>query len=562
MKLAYRSVSRIDIQPDFATRSKGSRVTLTRYASYRAPLHDGQAVIVPRLAQAAELVQQNQRRLGAWSYDFCGTSVASLRAMARDQLYRDAVRYSQRYRDVDARVRCPSRVIMAGHQPTLFHSGVWFKNFALARISGLQDDRQPSGRCDAVAINLVIDNDVARAASIAVPQLDSASGRITRATVAYDMPSGGVPYEQNWIRDRDLFCSFPDRTQAALARLVDEPLVQPLWRHASEAARRCGNVACAIAQARHALEGDLGLQTLELPLSVACRGEPFAAFALAIFNRAASFRRDYNESLAEYRRVHRIRGWAHPVPDLHAEANYIEVPFWIYGNDAPQRQRAWVRCTFGKIELTDRGGRTITLPVGSGPTALADALSSNFKLRPRALITTMYARLILADLFVHGIGGGKYDQLGDQVMQRFFGLVPPRFMVVSATLTLPTSGAVAPAGPGSREIRQQIRMTRFAPERFADAVPLPTSLCELKRRLLAERPQSGSKKAWHDALADVNRRLATPLEPLRQSLVGQLHEARLDEQAAAILSSREHPFCLFPLQHLTSRYAELLERHA
>ena len=65
---------------------------------------------------------------------------------------------------------------------------------------------------------------------------------------------------------------------------------------------------------------------------------------------------------------------------------------------------------------------------------------SPLKIRSRALITTLWARLVLGDLFLHGIGGAKYDQLTDLLIERFFGLTPPGFMVLSATLHLPIEG--------------------------------------------------------------------------------------------------------------------------
>ena len=48
----------------------------------------------------------------------------------------------------------------------------------------------------------------------------------------------------------------------------------------------------------------------------------------------------------------------------------------------------------------------------------------------------MYARLVLSDLFLHGIGGAKYDQLTDLIIARFFGLQPPGFVTLSATVLL------------------------------------------------------------------------------------------------------------------------------
>ena len=72
-----------------------------------------------------------------------------------------------------------------------------------------------------------------------------------------------------------------------------------------------------------------------------------------------------------------------------------------------------------------------------------------------ALVTTLFARLVLSDLFIHGIGGAKYDQLTDELIRSFFGLAPPDYLVISATLHLAasTGRAVAPTrcvpGPGA-----------------------------------------------------------------------------------------------------------------
>ena len=33
---------------------------------------------------------------------------------------------------------------------------------------------------------------------------------------------------------------------------------------------------------------------------------------------------------------------------------------------------------------------------------------------------------VLSDLFIHGIGGAKYDELTDEIIRRFFGIEPPR----------------------------------------------------------------------------------------------------------------------------------------
>ena len=72
--------------------------------------------------------------------------------------------------------------------------------------------------------------------------------------------------------------------------------------------------------------------------------------------------------------------------------------------------------------------------------------TAGVKIRSRALITTLWARLVLGDLFLHGIGGAKYDQVTDLLIERFFGLPAPGIMVMSATLHLPIARPAAAAG--------------------------------------------------------------------------------------------------------------------
>ena len=52
----------------------------------------------------------------------------------------------------------------------------------------------------------------------------------------------------------------------------------------------------------------------------------------------------------------------------------------------------------------------------------------------------MYIRLLIADNFVHGIGGGRYDQVSDDIIRNYFKLDPPAFSVTTATMFFP--GAV------------------------------------------------------------------------------------------------------------------------
>lgn len=528
----------------------------TAFQAYRVPRTDRSALIDPPLESAGELLAGNRLAAADWDIEFSGIAIAELRRQARADLLRAATHYTTRYRGYRGATGTDA-IILAGHQPQLFHPGVWFKNFALSHLGAT---------LGATPINLVVDNDLRGSGSVRVPTR-LADGSIHATTVAYDDPGTSVPLEQHRIANRTLFNSFDQRLAAAVEPWVTNPNVLELWPHAREAADRCENTGCALAGARHALEEQVGLQTLELPLSVVCRSRSFAAFLVGLISELPRLHECYNASVKQYRTAHGIRSSAHPVPLLGEQDGWLEAPLWIYGDDAPHRRPVWVRASGDQIEISDLD--RVSFRIDNDPhdprTAeqLFDAQSANIKLRPRALITTMYSRLVLGDLFLHGIGGGKYDQLGDTIMRRFFEIEPPRFMVMSATVLMPGAaslGATAEFGEHQvQQLREQIRSTRFNPQRFADEADLPAELLRRHGELLANIPQRGGKRSWHQQLQAVNEQLAASLHGTRQQLQRQLAAAQELAKQQQLLASREHPFCIYPLEQLVETFEGLLQ---
>ena len=501
----------------------------------------------PAFSSANALLESNQALL-----DQHDSRWNSLRATAREQLIKDAIRYTGVYRDTSWVDQSPGRpIIMAGHQPSLFHPGVWFKNFSLSQLAN---------RLGATGVNLVVDNDVAKAGSIRVPTIDTATGLAMSQNVAYDDFGGGVPYEQTTVGNLERFDQF-DRAVADTVRpLVSDPSVHELWPHARNAIARCGVAGCALAQARHGLEAEIGLQTLEIPLGVVCRSREFLEFALSILTELPRFQTCYNESTHSFRRAHGIRSTAHPVSDLAERDGWFEAPLWIYGNRTPVRKAVWVRMANDQLEISDLENRLIKIDIRNQSDAidqLSAAMTPEFKIRPRALLTTMYSRLVLSDLFLHGIGGGKYDQLGDMITQSFFSITPPQFMVMSATVHLP-GAQPSDIGHRIRQLKRTIRETHFQGERFADAAGLAPALVQQKRELLDSIAPRGQRQQWHLEITSANQQLSQSLESYRKRLESDLQTLNREAASQSILESREHPFCVYPLSYLTDTFNKML----
>ena len=391
---------------------------MAEHVRLRAPGEHGQTLQRPPLADGPAILAANQKILSGYPAE-----LQTIRLVARHEFPQMALEYTQQYSDVSATPDSDS-IVMSGHQPTLFHPGVWFKNFAL-------DSLRRS--CNATAINLVVDNDVCDDTSVLVPEID-AEGKAGLVRVLFDEADVAVPFEMRQTKEITTFHSFPRHVLRLLRKVADEkPLVGPMWWHEVFESDESLNLPAAIAAIRHRLEQKHDLRNLELPVSHVSTSQSFSMFVELIVLQAKRFAEIYNASLIEYRRANRIRSRSHPVPELETDGRWQEIPFWVWTeetlNGSPSTVTPVLTRGLSSCLIEDNGPWCLAVTVLQIRFKELNQLNTDAFIRPRALATTMFSRLFASDLFLHGIGGAKYDQLNDEIMRRFFGIaVPPAFM--------------------------------------------------------------------------------------------------------------------------------------
>ena len=547
-----------------------------RYRRLRAPVEDQTALIDPSLAEIPALVEKNRRSTSSYEITKTGLDLKKLRKTQQQALVSCAHVFTDEYRDASL-ANSPASgmsVILAGHQPELFHPGVWFKNFLLSEIAR---------RVRGTAVNLIVDNDIVGTTAMRVPTPHGDS----LAAVEYDDRSAEIPFEERLIHNNELFASFADRLRkvapfasaphALLAsriwpllrgrqnrRLALPPEVHTdFWDWARQTPiGHPNNLGRNLAAARHKYEETAGLRTLELPLSLVSRLEGFRNFTLHLCGRSTELLLAYNTAVQEYRTINRVKSKSHPVPALEQDGEWTEVPFWIWTAEDPRRRRLFVRTTKRSIELTDRNKTFINFkwPRDHSPEVVASCEwynqepTASWRIRPRALITTMYARLVLSDLFIHGIGGAKYDEVTDAIIRRFFGIEPPGFVTATATVRLPLERPRV-THENLTALDQKYRDTFHHPEAFLDDYSGHhqaefAALVKQKQELIAHQWEEKQKKTWHDQVRSANERMSSLLEPLRDQLKEQRERLLADLHRARILGSREYSFCLFPEEML------------
>lgn len=515
----------------------------------RAPLDHGQSLQRPELGSAADVLATNRQRIQSWDCRASEFSIGELRLSCGLELPQLAREYTRQYRDIADRSWNSEALILAGHQPRLFHPGVWFKNCALDWL-GKQHLGTP--------INLIIDQDLGGTASIPVPVRDE-TGNARFEFLALDLAMEDIPFECRPLLDRDTFLSFPGRLASRLSWTSEIPMAGEIWQHARRILNSGEtNLGRLVASARHAWEEVAGWNTLELPLSRLCETSSFARFAVELMQRAHEFRHVYNQELSHYRDVNHIRSKSHPVPALAQEGDWIEAPFWIFSKSQPRRRRLFVRAVPGGLELTDRAAWTTRWEGRNLAERWSELAGSGNCLRPRALITTLFCRLVASDLFLHGIGGAKYDELTDAIAREFWKLDLPDFLTLTATIRLP--GCEHPLLPSElQRVRDQLRDLKFHPENH-----LPNGTLGVAERLraakaihLRERPLNRDLRNWQRELERLNQGLAAAVSQADQFLRNELQSLSKKFEADRILGSREISFCCFGARLATQLEAAL-----
>jgi hypothetical protein len=521
----------------------------------RAPSNDGGLLAVPPLAEVSDQFTRDAERLAGWDHDFQGRRAGILRGLVHREVMVAACNFLRRQGlDVPGTAPCSgdsviTPLVITGHQPELFHPGVWVKNFATAAVAKAHGG---------LGLNLIVDNDLPKSASIRVPRVGK--DRIQTVRVEFDLWKGEMPYEDLVVHDETLFASFGDRARQVLGEVIADPIIEDFWPRAVRQAKSQRTLGMRIALARRELESNWGVSNLEIPLSEVCQTEGFFWFATHLLAHLPRFQKIHNAALADYRAAYGIRSKNHPVAALGVQGEWREAPFWVWRQGQPRRRPLLVRQGPREMFLRIAGedDPLIELPLSPDREAccaverLHDLAPRSIRLRTRALTTTMFCRYLLGDLFIHGIGGAKYDELGDSIARRFFGIEPPEFLTLSLTawLGLPdqttTSSELATL---DRSVRDLI----YNPDRHLSE-PLQPQVRKLindKRELIArERSTRPARIARFRAIRAINDALQDLVQESRDSLQIRKSQVLKDLEWNRLAHGREYAFVLHSAQRL------------
>lgn len=515
--------------------------------SLRVPQQHGEFFCSLSLSGIMARLEENLRVLQTSSFQIGGMEARAFRSLCREEL--SALlpgNHGNKPRREEGQ-----RIILSGHQPLFNHPGTWIKNFLLDRVAG------ESG---ALAVNLEVDSDAPGPLRVPFP-----GGEGTLKVVWEELGSCGnartlesvpAPTREEWV-------DFINRARAHLKTIPNPRIAQRLdilEREGMETLKEGGlSLSMFLTRLRRGYEGPAGLNYEPLPLSSVCATNSFLCFFLAIAHDAEVFCKVHNDALEDYRVRHKLRSKANPFPDLQCGDGRFELPFWRLDEQGVRRK---VFAVFGEKGINAKGDFSLYFEGRESLALRGDAWEESIEklrtlsltIRPRALALTLFFRLFYCDLFIHGIGGAKYDEASDFIIREYFRIVPPAYLAASLTLFPDFGIQGAPEGEMER-LQNRARDLKFKPERFVNDLRDEEGkkkfleLLARKKALLDEGQGEKGGKEFFRRVHEVNEALASFLEPVQRGLHDRMEQCRREEEEARALKFREYPFFLFdPLE--------------
>ncbi len=390
-------------------------------------------------------------------------------------------------------------IVMTGHQPIFYHPGILAKYIA-ADIE--------SRAINAHAAALVVDSDNVNPGVINVPFHRAADAPSPRPVRLGRPAPPDIAAERRPVLDPCDAGSHDAPRDAGIAARLDRVREQLL------AERNAPNAAIQVATTNAALLRPWTTAQL-VPVSTYSQLERFRRFTTQLADTPAA--------LAAYNRASAAVPEA-GVATLDIDGDDPELPLWRL-DDAGRRIRA---------RTSDLRNRDTTRD-----------------LRPRAVLTTSFARLYLCDAFIHGTGGGLYDRVTETWLT-YAGLdlpTPAPSAVVTADLTLHIDPTIAPTPLAIADAKQHAHRARHNPATLTTDPNLAAQHAELVGAINAaqsRRERRERYRALHTFLADYRSAHRDHLDTLDA-------RARDLERTAQWINagmSREWPAVLHPSDRL------------
>lgn len=528
--------------------------------TFTIPKQNKEIFIKPACEDIPGLISLNKERFKSYDFDINDIPFSGFREQVRFETLKKAGEYTEKIISlcsklniagtenlprVNASYISKKDIIETGHSPILAHPGVLIKHGLVNSIAK---------KVNGIGVNMVVDNDACHDNCLNIPYIDGLDFSMERIEFLSSLYN--LAFEEIRYTDSTQLLSFKEGVLKALHNPDMKKTFEDFINIVINLSGQTQQFSDLFTYARRAFLLRFGISNLEIPLSLISETYPFLNFFLHITANARSFVDIYNAKIGEYRRLKKISSKANPLPDLMEKGYVVELPFWIWREGESRKSLFASVANDRRISIIYENKIVTYFYFGEKCNSsgnlerLKDLIDTGIKFRPKAIVNTMYSRMFFSDLFVHGIGGAKYDLVTDEIIREFFGVEPPAYATVSATLHLPYK----PFNVSNDDVialKHVIKDMDYNPDRYTSGgimedAGMKSMVSEKKDLIARDAYNSEERHRSFDRLRELNALMKEKIRPLIKEKEKELKDLEKKLRYNSIVTNREYPFCIYP----------------
>ncbi len=396
-------------------------------------------------------------------------------------------------------------IISNGHQPEIQHPGILFKDILTDLIAK---------KLNAIAIHVIVDTD-ATEFNISLPKSKNQFLFLNQIHIKSNEIFSKFNLKE--IEKKEII-NYLKKLNSEMNLFIPENYISSSLEYSnfiiSELEKNTSLTKISFL-IREKFFKDNSIQIYQIPISELIQLSSFQFLVKLIKENFNTFREAYNSSLAEYRKEHKIKNHAQPIPDLNEE----ELPFWVLNFTTNER------VTLKKDESWE--GKIIL---------------------PKAITLTMFLRLFLSDFFIHGKGGGRYEEVSEKIYEKFFKIKASPYSVASITYNLIFPEKFNFANIDEKTLEQNLRDIEYSPEKFLDS---ENEFVKEKKIIQAEfKNLDSNKKELHKKIEELNSQMKKLVQNKKEDF--EKTKSILPEilKTKEVFITRTFPFFLYAMNEI------------
>lgn len=474
------------------------------------------------------------------------------RLKIQDELLAIARRYTRKILNITCPAPEPENIIATGHQPCWHHCGIWAKDIVTCKFAQV---------VGAAALHLVVDHDICDTAII-LPKQDGGEFRdLEKLEIEHRQKE--IPVELRGRPGGHYVRAFCERVLNMGCDRFCGDVWSKLTLLSDKQTSGLNSVADLVTYLQAVLSNALGLDMLYLPVSLLCQSDAFLHFAASIVTEAERFAECYNRAIAGHITLWNIKE-SQTIRRLATDekTGSIELPFWLLDRNGRRRALHVVQTPGGPVEIradADELGSLDSTDDGAQAGRMRKMLArSGFNLRPKAVVLTLFVRVYLADWFVHGVGGARYECITNRIIEDFYGIKGLSFGIVTANVHLPAANQNGQPPASERQVKGRLRELRYSPEKFIPASvrrKQPVQSMIMQKQMFIETATNRElpeevKRAAFNSTCEINKKLMLFAHEKREQLEQELKRLQSRLLPSRAQPYREYFFGLFPQETL------------